>query len=144
MATLRFTLELTCSVERLRDFHADTSALRALTPPVMNLQILSEDLAVRPGNVIETVAGFGPIRQRWVARIERVDETGFVDVADRSPFRWWRHEHRFEATAAGSRLTDTVEYRTGFGPIGDAVAGIGLRLLFGYRHRVTREALAGP
>ena len=45
------------------------------------------------------------------ARISEMDEpTRFVDEQVRGPFRSFRHEHRFEATAqGGTRMTDTID-----------------------------------
>jgi ligand-binding SRPBCC domain-containing protein len=47
----------------------------------------------------------------WTSRID-VWEPGarFVDRQIRGPYRWWRHEHRFEATSHGTRVVDDVEY----------------------------------
>ena len=31
-------------------------------------------------------------------------------VVGRGQYHWWRHEHRFEAVAGGTRVIDDVEY----------------------------------
>lgn len=51
----------------------------------------------------------------------------FVDEQVRGPFRSWRHEHRFEEHAGGTRMTDVVEFAAPFGPLGGVVAGTVLR-----------------
>jgi ligand-binding SRPBCC domain-containing protein len=42
----------------------------------------------------------------------------FVDEQIRGPFARFRHEHRFEPSAHGTRMVDTVEFRAPFGPLG--------------------------
>ncbi|MBZ5738701.1 SRPBCC family protein [Nocardioides mangrovi] len=47
--------------------------------------------------------------------------TRFVDEQVSGPFgRWW-HEHVFEETAAGTLMTDTVDFASPLGPLGRAV-----------------------
>jgi ligand-binding SRPBCC domain-containing protein len=127
----------------LRTFHESSEALHQLTPKFLRLEVKSADLAVRPGNRIETCTGIWPVRVKWVAMITHADENGFHDISVEGPFRVWSHWHRFEADGSHSALEDEIEYETGFGKLADALAGLGLRLLFAYRHRVTRQILGG-
>ena len=50
----------------------------------------------------------------------------FVDEQTRGPFASWRHEHRFEERGGGTLMTDVVDYRSPFGPIGSLVDRIRL------------------
>jgi ligand-binding SRPBCC domain-containing protein len=66
-----------------------------------------------------------------------------VDVALRSPFSSWRHEHRFEALGRDrSRLTDRVTYTLPGGPVGWIADRVlvrrMLRKAFAQRHRNTK------
>lgn len=45
----------------------------------------------------------------------------FVDAMQRGPFGRWRHRHIFEATGAGTRMLDDVDYASPFGMLGSAV-----------------------
>ena len=45
----------------------------------------------------------------------------FVDEQVTGPFRRWRHVHSFKAEGDGTRMVDTIDYETPFGPIDDAV-----------------------
>ena len=59
---------------------------------------------------------------RMTSKITELDEPHyFVDEMQRGPFKSWRHVHRFERTDAGTLMTDDVEYRVPFGPIGAVV-----------------------
>jgi ligand-binding SRPBCC domain-containing protein len=67
--------------------------------------------------------------------------TRFVDQMVRGPFATFRHEHRFEPTAHGTRMTDVVEVRMGWGPlnpVADIVAAAYLKRLMGIRNRTIR------
>ena len=66
----------------------------------------------------------------------------FVDEMVRGPFAAFRHEHRFEAHGGGTRMTDVVDVRMGWGPIGpvaDLVAAAYLRRLLTIRNGVIRR-----
>ncbi|GAB3245438.1 SRPBCC family protein [Kineosporia babensis] len=51
----------------------------------------------------------------------------FVDEQVRGPFALWRHEHRFEASGAGTRMVDVVDFASPAGPIGALVDRLFLR-----------------
>ena len=42
----------------------------------------------------------------------------FVDQQVSGPFAWFRHEHRFEATTAGTRMIDDWSHAAPFGLLG--------------------------
>jgi ligand-binding SRPBCC domain-containing protein len=51
-----------------------------------------------------------------VTELERPNR--FIDEQVRGPFRWWRHEHRFEPVGDGTRMVDRVDFAAPLGPIG--------------------------
>lgn len=53
--------------------------------------------------------------------------TAFVDEQVRGPFARFRHEHRFTATADGTRMVDEIAFRAPFGPLGRIAEGLVLR-----------------
>lgn len=56
---------------------------------------------------------------RMTSRITEYDQPQrFVDEQVRGPFASWWHEHVFEAVAGGTRMVDTVRYRSPAGPLG--------------------------
>ena len=146
MPRLVFRTDLSCSVEELWAFHGSVDALTLLTPPGRRVEILSEDTRVVAGAVHRLrVRQFG-VPLIWEALIETAEPPRrFVDVARKSPFKSWRHEHLFEPREGGATLTDTIDYAPPFGPLGTIADALFIRrdleAMFAHRHRVTKEAL---
>ncbi|MBL8779243.1 MAG: SRPBCC family protein [Acidimicrobiales bacterium] len=68
------------------------------------------------------------LRWRMTSRITEFDRPHqFVDEMQKGPFGSWRHEHRYEATARGTRMIDEVSYRSPAGIVGRAVDRLFLR-----------------
>jgi ligand-binding SRPBCC domain-containing protein len=138
---------LPASLDDVWAFHSDTKALMVLTPAKWKIELLSDDLAVRAGNIIRTrVRKFG-VPMEWHARIESVTPPHqFVDVSDKGPFPKWRHTHAFEPGEGGTWMTDTIEYEAPGGPLRGLINALvvsgDLDRLFAYRHQATREYLA--
>jgi ligand-binding SRPBCC domain-containing protein len=137
---------LQATPQEVWDFHADASALKVLTPPHNRVELVGDDLAVRDGALhVLRVRPFG-FALEWRARISEVDPpNGFVDTAEKSPFKAWRHRHRFLAHQDGCLLRDEVEYDLPGGPLAGLVdrllVGRQLDAMFAYRHAATRKAL---
>lgn len=101
-------------------FFSDAANLEKLTPPWLNFQIRSKGpkgntddnkLAMREGLEIDYAIVLHGFPIPWKTRID-VWEPGvrFVDRQVSGPYVWWHHEHRFEATANGTRVIDHVEF----------------------------------
>ena len=93
-------------------FFADASNLGRLTPSWLNFTILTPlPIVMRPGAEIDYLVSLYGVPIPWRSRID-VWEPGirFVDRQEVGPYRWWRHEHRFEPTSGGTLVTDHVEY----------------------------------
>jgi ligand-binding SRPBCC domain-containing protein len=126
--------------------HADTRALRALTPPPVFVQLHRVD-PLRDGAVAEFTLWFGPLPIRWTALHSRVDGRGFTDTQVRGPMQRWVHRHSFEPLGpARTRITDRIEYAHAGGVLGVLTrllfSRLALRLLFAYRAVVTRRRSA--
>jgi ligand-binding SRPBCC domain-containing protein len=94
------------------EFFADASNLERLTPPWLTFQIRTPmPVVMQEGLEIDyrIVLHGWPIP--WRTRID-VWEPGvrFVDRQLIGPYRWWRHEHRFEPVPGGTRVIDEVEF----------------------------------
>lgn len=135
------------TVDKLLAFHDDPQALRRLTMPPLVLQILRDDRTSLTEGEIEFRLWFGPLPVHWLAR-HTVGPTSssFKDVQVQGPLAQWEHEHLFEPTPHGARLTDriTLEHRPG--PAGWLTRllfdGLPLKMLFLYRHWQTRRFLS--
>jgi ligand-binding SRPBCC domain-containing protein len=93
-------------------FFADASNLGRLTPSWLNFKILTPmPVQMRPGAEIDYFVSLCGLPIPWRSRID-VWEPGvrFVDRQTVGPYRWWRHEHRFEPASSGTLVIDHVEY----------------------------------
>lgn len=149
MPVFRYTTDIPLPIDEVWSLFQNTEVLLpALTPPKQKLVI--EQIHPVPQQVgteivmqIRSMIG----RITWVARLIEIVpphptltgiEARFVDLQVRGPFRFWRHTHEFETlTDQSTRMTDHVEYRLGWGPIGwfadRLVIPVLLRRLFEYR-----------
>ena len=139
-----------CPIERLWRFHSSAQALKILTPPGQRVEI-EGDAPVENGATHRLrIRRFG-VTLRWIARIEGVHppndgHASFTDIAERSPFAAWRHEHLMRAEGeSASHLTDRVTYTPPFGPLGLLADRLFLRRdierLFAFRHEATRRTV---
>ncbi len=131
--------------EEVFAFHENPSNLAKISPRSLRIRkITCAPNAVCGGRFEVSVSQFGlPID--WLGVWVRVEPPGLlVDEAEKSPFRFWRHSHLFEADGAGGCLmTDRVEAEL---PGGGLVSALALPLVLGpmfrARHRATREWFA--
>ena len=115
---------ITAPVEKVWEYFCDPKNLNAITPPDMNFDIVQGgDTAMHEGQMIEYRVEFiRGVRSLWLTEIAHVrDGEYFVDEQRIGPYRFWYHEHIFEKTAAGTKMTDRVTYVVPFGILGDAV-----------------------
>jgi ligand-binding SRPBCC domain-containing protein len=149
MRPIRFehASDIDCSVADLWAFHSRPDALDVLSPP--GTRVVDRGRGIAEGSVVTLRLGWWPVTTRWVALHSGVTPpTSFTDVALESPFRFWAHQHLFEARGARTtRLRDVVHVvpprwlpRWVSGP----ALAVALRMLFAWRHRRTRIAVARP
>lgn len=67
----------------------------------------------------------------------------FVDEQVRGPFRWFRHEHRFDPEGPGTRMTDTWEHELRWGVVGRLVDALVVRHVIRRLLTSRARALAG-
>lgn len=142
---MRASLRLAASPERVFAFHADVRNLPLLMPAPT--RILAAPTPTSAGDRQLMEFRLGPIRQRWLARIQHFEPPRrMVDEQLQGPFRFWRHTHSVLPSAGGALLRDVVRFRFMPGPVGHAldmiVVAPVIRLLFAERHRRTRRIFA--
>lgn len=135
-----YRVTVPASVRSVWDFHSSVEALKLLTPPEKKAVIVGKDMEVRVGALhIVRVKQFG-IPMEWHARIVEADPPHrFVDIAERSPFASWWHEHAFLEVEGGTEIRDTLRYQAPGGPLAGLIdrlfVGKQLDALFAYRHQ---------
>jgi ligand-binding SRPBCC domain-containing protein len=86
---------------------------------------------------------------RWLTEIRHVREgVYFVDEQRAGPYRFWYHEHQFEAVPGGVLMTDRITYEIGWGPVGWLAdrwwVRRQLRRIFAFRQRRVEEIFGRP
>lgn len=117
-------------VEKVWEYFCDPRNLNEITPPDMNFEIVKGgDRKMFEGQLIEYRVEFiRGIRSLWLTEIAHVrDCESFVDEQRIGPYRFWYHEHWFEETNTGTKMTDHVTYRIPFGFIGDIVHSLWIK-----------------
>lgn len=135
--------------EELFAWHLRPGAFERLCPPGDGTRI-----AARSGRIEDdtmrvqlSVPVLGPVRQTWHVRHEGYQPgRRFIDVMEKGPFPFWRHEHLVEPIGEHeSELVDSIEYRLPLGAVGRRVGEpITLHRLdpmFDHRHAVTLDDL---
>ena len=112
-------------------FHSQTASLAMLTPPPVIVRIHRAPTIQHTGNEVDFTMWFGPLPVRWLAQIEQVSDTGFVDRQVRGPFRAWVHCHSFAPVdMATTEVIDEVQAE--LSSVDHALARE--RVLAAYRH----------
>jgi ligand-binding SRPBCC domain-containing protein len=133
---------------RVFPFFEKAENLALITPRWLAFQILTPTpVRMAEGRIIDyRIRVFG-LPVHWRTLISRYEPPlCFVDEQLVGPYGYWRHLHRFEAVAGGTRLIDEVEYRLPAwlaGPAGDFVNRIQVRPqveeIFGYRRQILAD-----
>ena len=127
-------------------FFADPANLEALTPPWLRFEVLTpRPLPRGEGALFDYRIRVRGLPLRWRTLIETfVPGEVFVDRQLAGPYALWHHTHRFEdLPGGGTRMTDTVRYRVGWGLAGRIATVLwvwrDIARIFEYR----KQALAG-
>jgi ligand-binding SRPBCC domain-containing protein len=143
------SVDIAAPLEDVFAFHLDTRNAALISPSSTRILSVEGEFPVVEGALVKMRMRQRPMPfgMTWRVRIDDVTEPHrIVDVAERSPFAEWRHEHLFaEAGGGRTRMTDRVTYRLPAGPIGRLidrlVVGRQLGSAFEERHRRTRALL---
>jgi len=117
-------------IETVWAYFSEPKNLNAITPPDMNFEIIAGGGAkMYAGQIIEYRVEFlRGLKSLWLTEIAHVrDLQYFVDEQRVGPYRFWYHDHRFEPTADGVKMTDHVTYAPPFGFLGDIVTAVWIR-----------------
>ena len=126
-------------------FFGDAANLDRLTPPQLRFRILTPlPIPMGVGTFIEYRIRLRGVPIRWRTHIAVWEPPyRFVDEQVRGPYRLWVHTHTFRPLAGGTLMDDRVRYRVpGGGVVNRLFVERELRMIFRYRLRALREALA--
>lgn len=148
-SVLERSVEIAAPVEEVFRFHLDTRNAALISPAGTRIDRVEGTFPVASGSMISMRMRQSPMpfSLTWRVRIEDVTAPErVVDVAERSPFAAWRHEHLFAPLGPDrTRMTDRVTYRLPGGPLGRLIDRLVVRrqlaAAFTERHRLTRELL---
>ena len=137
--------EVDAPLAAVADFHAQSASMGAITPPPVVVRVHRAPARLSDGQEMDFTMWLGPLPVHWLARIEEVSATGFIDRQLRGPFRRWVHRHTFvpvdETTTA---VVDEIELELRshllWGLVGLGMS-LSLPLLFAYRGWKTRRLI---
>ncbi len=119
------SIDIDAPTDALYRFHLDTRNAPLISQASAKFLAINGEFPVVLGAKVQLKVKQPPIpvAQTWDIVIAELQEnTVVVDVANKSPFAYWRHEHRFESLpSGGTRMTDRVTYALPFGPLGRIV-----------------------
>lgn len=137
-------------VSKVWEYFCDPQNLNELTPLDMNFEIIrGSGVRMYEGQIIEYRVEFiRGIRSLWLTEISHVRENEyFVDEQRVGPYRFWYHEHCFEETPAGTKMTDQITYGIPFGIAGDLLNAVWisrkLENIFSYRSQKIEVLFGG-
>ena len=122
-------------------FFADAANLQRITPPWLHFSIVTPaPIEMRAGLEIAYRIRLHGLPVPWRSRIDVWEQgVSFVDRQLVGPYRWWRHEHRFEAVDGGTRVVDRVDYAPRVGWLSGALVRRELQRIFAYRSDLLRQ-----
>ena len=126
-------------------FFSDARNLERLTPPWINFRIRTPlPIIMQEGTIIDYQIALYGVPVPWRTRID-VWEPGarFVDRQVAGPYVWWRHEHRFEAVTAGTRVIDHVEYLPRAAALSSWLVARDVARIFAFRQQSLASLLTG-
>lgn len=139
------TTLINCSEKELFDFHLDVNNLKAITPNNIKITFLEENFIAKENAVLKlkTIKNFIPIV--WEVQIIKLQSPKIlVDLALKSPFKYWKHTHSFTRKGNMCELKDIVEYELPFGKLGNLFNSFvtkELNSMFVFRQMVTKKLL---
>jgi ligand-binding SRPBCC domain-containing protein len=118
-------------------FFADARNLQALTPPLLNFEVLTPgEIKMSVGALIDYKLRVRGIPVRWQSEITVWEPPHrFIDEQRQGPYRLWIHEHRFEERDGGTDCFDHVRYAVlGGSLINNLLVKNDLAKIFDFRH----------
>lgn len=141
--TLHYSCIIDASISEVCTFHTDTRNLPLITPPWIDVRILSMDIPIHENSqILLRIKRFG-IPTHWKMRIAKLECP--YEVSDEmisGPFRFFSHERRFEAISDyQTHMNETITMALGV-PLFENIIFPFIRMdmdrMFAYRHKATQ------
>lgn len=114
------SIDIRAPVEKVFDLARDIETHQKTTAWTSERVVeCTADRFLEEGDVVTFEARHFGIRQRLTSKVSLCDRPRrFVDEMQRGAFKSLRHEHLFEETPEGTRMTDRLVFEAPFGPLG--------------------------
>lgn len=122
--TLHQKQKLPISLDEAWEFLCNPSNLSKLTPPEMNMKIISgADRPMYAGQVLQySVTPLPGFKTKWVSEITQYeDKKYFVDLQLYGPYALWHHKHFVYEIKGGVEMEDIIDYKVPLGILGRLV-----------------------
>lgn len=99
-------------LEHIFAFFESPENLALITPPSLGFRVITAGpIIMKQGRVIDYTIRLGGLPVRWRSLISIYEPPFcFVDEQLKGPYAYWRHTHRFESCARGTKMRDEVVY----------------------------------
>ena len=140
---LRARTVIDASLDQTFAFFSKAANLGVITPAAMSFSILGQVPPMAMGAMIDYRVRVGPLPVRWRTRITTWEPgRRFADLQEKGPYRFWWHEHTFQADGPRTVMEDRVYYTPPLGLFGRLANRFfirsTLRKIFQYRGDVIR------
>lgn len=144
MPVFQTSQTINTDIETCWAFFSNPANLARITPPYMKFIITFPQPVpeMYQGMIIKyKVSPLLGIPMEWITEISNVSKPHFfVDKQIKGPYSVWHHQHLFEETEDGVKISDIVTYSLPMGLLGDLLAGRMVRKkvesIFSYRRKI--------
>lgn len=146
--TLHYSCILNASCEEVCSFHMDTHNLALITPPWIDVTIVSMDSPMcENSHVVLRIKRFG-IPTVWKMKIAHLNcPNTVIDEMVKGPFPFFRHERIFSSLSeAQTQMEEHITLSLPFGFLGVLLFPLvkkDMDKMFAYRHQATQDYFLG-
>lgn len=122
--TLQKKQKLPITLDEAWAFLCNPTNLSKLTPPEMNMTIISgADRPMYAGQILQySVTPLAGFKTKWISEITHFEEkTYFIDLQLFGPYAFWHHKHFVHEIEGGVEMEDIIDYKVPFGILGRLV-----------------------